>query len=66
MTTYVIVPWDAQSFVIDASRFPELQTLEEVARRAGPADCVVAFENGRERALTKAEQGELRTATSRL
>ena len=63
MVTYVVIPWDAQSFLIDASRLAPVQTLEEAARRvAGPADCVMALEDGNQRALTATEEKLLREA----
>ena len=57
MTTYVVVPWDLQSCNPDLSCFKELHTLEEVANTvAGPADVVVAFDNGLERPLSGLEK----------
>ena len=63
MTTYVVVPWDLQSVNPDLSRFKQLHTLEEVANAiSGPADCVLALDNGldcSERPLSGREQAEL-------
>jgi len=60
MTTYVVIPWDVQSFKPDISRFTELPTLEEVAKRlAGPADIVLALDQGLERELSGSEKNQL-------
>lgn len=50
MTFYIVVPWDLQSCNPALSCFKQLHTLEEVANAiSGPADCVVAFDDGQER-----------------
>jgi hypothetical protein len=60
MTTYVVIPWDVQSCNPDISCFPELPTLEEAAKRlAGPADIVLALDNGLERQLSGSEKNQL-------
>jgi hypothetical protein len=60
MTTYVVIPWDLQCTRADENRFPELRTLEEAADKvAGPADTIVAFENGRARQLSGSEKNQL-------
>ena len=61
---YELIPWDCEG--ITRRPFPSMDTLLEVAGAIrGPADSVLAWENGHSRPLTAEEQSELRAYVDR-
>jgi len=64
---YEVIPWDCEGFTaaIYDRQFPTTDTLEEAARLfISPADSIVAWENGRRRALTADEKLQFESAVS--
>lgn len=62
---YEVIPWDCEGYAgIYNRQFPTADTLEEAARMFGPADSIMAWENGRRRALTADEKLKFESARS--
>lgn len=60
MTVYEVIPADLMGFGLFNPAFPSVSTLEEAAMLIkGPADCILAIENGNRRGLTETEADAL-------
>jgi hypothetical protein len=62
-----VIPWDLEGFGLYNRQFPSVNSLDEAARlMTSPADSVMAWEEGERRALTAAEEAELRGHQDRI
>jgi len=60
--SYEVISWDDRGWAPQYGTIPSSVTVTEAARHAGPADTVVAVENGSMRHLTPTEESEFQSA----